>query len=63
FLIENFRIETNQFVRREIIKTFGYLGDDLALNVLKKAKRSNYKHIVDAAYLAIQSIQKSNQQK
>ncbi|MHA1365865.1 MAG: HEAT repeat domain-containing protein, partial [Candidatus Heimdallarchaeota archaeon] len=63
FLIENFRIETNQFVRREIIKTFGYLGDDLALNVLKKAKRSNYKHIVDAAYLAIQSIQKSSQQK
>jgi HEAT repeat protein len=63
FLIENFRIETNKFVRREIIKTFGYLGDEAALNILEKAKRSSYKQIVDAAYLAIQSIKKNNQQK
>jgi HEAT repeat protein len=61
FLIENFRIETNKFVRREIIKTFGYLGDEEALNVLNKAKKSSYKQIVDAAYLAIQSIKKNNQ--
>ena len=59
FLIEVFPIETNQFVRREIIKTLGYLGDEAALKVLKKAKRSNYKHIVEEAYRAIQRIKES----
>ncbi|MHA1124116.1 MAG: HEAT repeat domain-containing protein [Candidatus Heimdallarchaeota archaeon] len=61
FLVEIFPVETNQFVRREIIKTFGYLGDEEALKVLKKAKRSHYKYIANAAYLAIQSIKESNQ--
>lgn len=63
FLIEIFPEETNQFVRREIINTLGILGDEEALKVLKKAKRSNYKQIVEAAYLAIQRIRENSQRK
>ena len=58
-LIEALTVDTNQFVRREIIVSLGNMGDERALESLLKAKRSNYKIIADAAKVAIEQIKSS----
>ncbi len=60
-LIEALTTETNQFVRKEIVNTLGTIGDPQALDILKKATRSHYKTIVEAAKEAIKKIEKSNE--
>ncbi|MHA1212295.1 MAG: HEAT repeat domain-containing protein [Candidatus Heimdallarchaeota archaeon] len=56
-LIETVTSDTNQFVRREIIKTLGILGDPQAIDILKNAKRSHYKIVVEAAKEALKKLE------
>ncbi len=60
-LIEALTTETNLFVRKEIVNTLGTISDPKALDILKKAIRSHYKTIVEAAKEAIKKIKKSNE--
>jgi HEAT repeat protein len=56
-LISAMSMDTNQFVRCEIARTLGILGDASAIEILKKASRSQYRRIVEAANEALQQIQ------
>jgi HEAT repeat protein len=55
-LLEKITIDTNQFVRRDIIIALGKIGDTQALEALSNAKKSNYRIIVQAAHEAILQI-------
>jgi HEAT repeat protein len=56
-LINAMSMDTNQFVRCEIARTLGSLGDASAIETLKKAARSQYRRIVEAANKALEQLQ------
>ncbi|NHJ84771.1 MAG: HEAT repeat domain-containing protein [Asgard group archaeon] len=51
-------LDTNSFVRREIIYTLEKTGDPRALSILQKALKSHYPMIVEAARQAIKTLEK-----
>ncbi|NHJ31319.1 MAG: hypothetical protein FK732_00510 [Asgard group archaeon] len=60
-LITAMSMDTNQFVRCEIAHSLGILGDSSAIEILRKASRSQYRKIVEAAKKALQLLQASSE--
>jgi len=58
-LLEVLTTDTNPFVRREIIFALGEIGDPSVEEVLKNAKRSNYKLVADAAHQALLKLRQN----